>query len=138
MVKNRTLLLIASIVWLIAGINVARIGILAYADYVSVLHLLDSAVIFCLFWFMVFRRLVMKHTNRISEYITEKQYFWMFFDGKSFCIMAFMMTFGILIRVYHWMPDIFIAVFYTGLGLALVLAGVKFAINYLRAPLAAE
>ena len=81
---------------------------------------------------MVFKKLVVKHTVRIHQYETEKQYFWNFFDLKSFCIMAFMMTLGIVIRSFHLMPDVFIAVFYTGLGLALMSAGVKFSVNYVQ------
>lgn len=132
MVRNRTLLLIAGIVWMIAGFNVVRIGFIAYVGNLSVLNILCSAVIFAIFWFMIFSRLVIKHTKRIKEYATEKQYFWNFFDLKSFFIMAFMITFGIIIRVFKLMPDVFIAVFYTGLGLALTLAGIKFSVNYIQ------
>lgn len=132
MVRNRTLLLIAGIVWMIAGFNVARIGFIAYVGNLSVFNLLCSSAIFAIFWFMIFSRLVIKHTKRIKEYTTKKQYFWNFFDLKSFCIMAFMITFGIIIRVFKLMPDVFIAVFYTGLGLALTLAGIKFSINYIQ------
>lgn len=132
MVRNRTLLLIAGIVWMIAGFNVVRIGFIAYAGNLSVFNILCSSVIFAIFWFMIFSRLVIKHTKRIKEYTTEKQYFWNFFDLKSFFIMAFMITFGIIIRVFKLMPDVFIAVFYTGLGLALTLAGIKFSGNYIQ------
>ena len=132
MVKNRTLLLIASIVWLIAGFNVVKIGFTSYIDRVNIINLIGSAIIFSLFWFKVFSKLVDKHTVRIKSYAAEKQYFWNFFDLKSFAIMAFMMTFGILIRVFNLMPEVFIAVFYSGLGLALALAGVKFGLNYFK------
>lgn len=47
--------------------------------------------------------------------------------------MAFMMTFGIGLRVSGLCPDLFIAVFYTGLGTALFLAGASFASNYFQA-----
>ena len=132
MVKNRVLLLIAGIVWLIAGVNIARIGLLAYTGNLSLLRLVCSALIYFAFWLMVFKKLVVKHTVRIHQYATEKQYFWNFFDLKSFFIMAFMMTLGIAIRSLHLMPDVFIAVFYTGLGLALMWAGVKFSVNYVQ------
>ena len=132
MVRNRTLLLIAGIVWMIAGFNVVRIGFIAYVGNLSIFNLLCSSVIFAIFWFMIFSRLVNKHTKRIKEYTTEKQYFWNFFDLKSFFIMAFMIAFGIIIRVFKLMPDVFIAVFYTGLGLALTLAGIKFSVNYIQ------
>ena len=131
MVKNKTLLLIAGFVWMIAGFNIVRIGILAYLNNFSIINILFSTLLFIIFWFMIFNRLVNKHTIRIKQYIEEKQYFWMFFDLKSFFIMAFMMTFGIIIRTFNLMPEIFIAVFYTGLGIALSLAGTKFTINYI-------
>ena len=38
-VKKRTLLLIACLVWGIAGFNILRIGILAYRPYISVLNI---------------------------------------------------------------------------------------------------
>ena len=100
MVKNRVLLLIAGIVWLIAGVNIARIGLLAYTGNLSLLRLVCSVLIYFAFWLMVFKKLVVKHTVRIHQYETEKQYFWNFFDLKSFCIMAFMMTLGIVIRSF--------------------------------------
>ncbi|MDO4280095.1 MAG: hypothetical protein Q4C56_00540 [Peptococcaceae bacterium] len=131
MVRNRTLLLLASIVWLMAGFNIVRIGFGAYADYLSVFDIGCSLVIFVLFWQM-FSKLVNKHTRRISSMDDEKQYFWRFFDLKSFCIMAIMMGGGITIRTAHLLPDVCIAVFYSGLGVALFLAGVKFAVKYVR------
>ncbi len=39
-VKKRTLLLIACLVWGIAGFNILRIGILAYRPYISVLNVI--------------------------------------------------------------------------------------------------
>lgn len=130
-VENKTLLFIAGIVWALAGFNILKIGIGTYAPYVTLFNIACSAAVFCFFWGMIFNRLVKKHTKRIGAY-EGKQYFWHFFDLKSFLIMAFMMTFGILIRTLHLMPEMCIAVFYTGLGLALFLAGLKFGVQYLK------
>mgnify|MGYP000109512024 FL=1 len=44
--------------------------------------------------------------------------------------MAVMMGGGIYLRVSSLAPDIFIAVFYTGLGASLLLAGILFGKNY--------
>ena len=52
--KERTLLLLASIVWLIAGFNIIRIGILSYTGHVTVVNILLSALVFAVFWSMVF------------------------------------------------------------------------------------
>ena len=121
------------IIWAVAGFNILRIGILSYRGNVTLLNLFLSCVIFAAFWFLVFDKLVRKHTFRILNYQEEKQFFLKFFDIKSFCIMAFMMTFGIGLRVSGLCPDLFIAVFYTGLGTALFLAGASFASNYFQA-----
>ena len=53
-VKKRTLLILASIVWLIAGFNIIRIGILSYTGHVTVVNILLSALVFAVFWSMVF------------------------------------------------------------------------------------
>ena len=81
---------------------------------------------------MAFHKLTVKHTKRIAGYGDERQLFVKFFDKRSFAIMAVMMTGGIAIRSLHLLPDVFIAVFYTGLGTALASAGVLFAINFFR------
>ena len=131
-VKKKTLLLIACFVWIAAGFNIARIGILAYPAYVSVLNFILSAAVFAVFQKFIFGRLVRKHTARITGYTEEYQFFWKFFDLKAFIIMAVMMTAGIYLRVSGLAPDRFIAVFYSGLGISLLLAGVLFGRNYCR------
>ena len=129
-VKKRTLSLIAGIVWLMAGFNVARLGVLSYAViekrwYLYVL----SAVVFVLFGRMFFK-MSKKHTKRIIGY-EEYRPFWHFFDVKAYLMMACMMSGGIGFRAAGIFPDIFVAFFYSGLGCALALAGVLFAKNYL-------
>ena len=131
-IKKQNLLLLASLVWMIAGFNVLRIGIETYAEYQTVINYIVTIIVFLLFWFMVFYKLTNKHTIRIQGYEEEKQLFYKFFDLKSFLIMAFMITFGLSIRAFNLMPQVFIAVFYTGLGLALTLAGFKFSVSYIQ------
>lgn len=132
-VKKRTLLLLACLVWAAAGVNILRIGVLAYPAHLSVWNLVLSALVFAAFQGMIFRRLVRRHTRRILEYQEERQFFLKFFDGKSFAIMALMMTGGILLRATGIAPERFVAVFYSGLGAALTLAGLSFGWQYLRA-----
>lgn len=130
MVKNNTLLLIACLVWSAAGINILRIGIIEYPPYLSIINFLLSAAVFTVFQIFIFGRLVKKHTKRINGYGDQKQLFLKFFDVKSFIIMAVMITGGILLRSLHLAPPVFIAVFYTGLGASLLLAGILFGRNY--------
>ena len=131
-VKKYNLLLIASFVWIIAGFNILHIGIITYTRYFNIINLFLSLLVFLFFWFMIFKRLVFKHTNRIKNFEEDFQLFIKFFDKKSFIIMVCMITFGILIRSLHLAPDVFIAVFYSGLGSALFLAGILFGYNYFK------
>ena len=135
--KRNTLLLFACLVWSAAGFNILRIGLIAYSTYRSVLNFLLSALVFAVFQKFVFGKLVKKHTARINAYLEERHFFLKFFDGKSFIIMAVMMTGGIGLRASGLAPERFIAVFYTGLGTSLLLAGLLFGRNFGRAVFAA-
>ena len=96
-VKKRTLLLIAGIVWLIAGFNVARLGALAYFIIESKWYLyLLSIAVFIVFGRMFFK-MSKKHTKRILKYEDYKPV-WNFFDLKAYLIMAFMISVGIGFR----------------------------------------
>ena len=81
--------------------------------------------IFCAFHPM-FSKLVQKNAQRIADLEGERHHVVRFFDRKSYLMMAFMMSFGIGMRAAGLFPDWFIAFFYTGLGLALTLAGASY------------
>ena len=135
-VKRNTLLLLACLVWSAAGFNILRIGLMAYPPYWSVLNVLLSALVFAVFQTFIFGKLVKKHTARIHSYEEERHFFLKFFDGKAFVIMAVMMCGGIGLRLSGLAPERFIAVFYTGLGASLLLAGLLFGRNFGKAALA--
>jgi len=131
-VKKNTLILIAGIVWSIAGFNIVRIGLAAYRGSFTWWRGLISAAVYGAFQLFIFGKMVGKHTDRILQYEEERQNFFRFFDARGYIIMAFMMTLGIGLRVSGVVPDVYIAVFYTGLGASLLTAGVLFLINYIR------
>ena len=138
MVKKNTLLLLACLVWGAAGFNVLRLGLIAYPAYRGLWNYLLSALVFSVFQIFVFGRLVKKHTGRIGAYTKERHFFLKFFDVRSFAIMAVMMTGGIGLRASRLAPERFIAVFYTGLGASLLLAGLLFGTNFIKAACAAK
>lgn len=129
-VKKHTLLLFAAAVWMFAGYQVLRIGIVSYGDYKGRILIFLSFGVFLIFWIGVFSRLVRKHTARICAYEEEMQPFYRFFDRKSFLLMVFMMILGITIRKFALWPLRNIAIFYTGLGAALFCAGGAFLGQY--------
>ena len=132
LVHKNTLILIAGIVWAIAGFNIVRIGLVAYEGNFTWWRALLSIAVYATFQLFIFGKMVQKHTNRILNYEEERQNFFRFFDTRSYLIMAFMMTLGIGLRVSGVVPNTFIAFFYTGLGASLLTAGVLFVIRYIR------
>lgn len=135
-VKRNTLLLLACLVWSAAGFNILRIGLIVYPAYLTVLNFLLSVLVFAVFQKFIFGKLVKKHTASINAYTEDRHFFLKFFDGKAFAIMAVMMTVGIGLRASGLAPERFIAVFYTGLGASLLLAGLLFGRNFGQAVLA--
>ena len=125
--KNQ-LILIAGLVWCAAGAMVSMIGLpLEFGLAPAHLVLIPLAVvIFLAFYFFVFSRLVRKHTGRIRARPEDRLPFWLFFNASSWAVMAVMMVGGMTLRLSHLMPDWMIAFFYSGLGVALFLCGVRF------------
>jgi small-conductance mechanosensitive channel len=125
--KNR-LMLIAGLVWCAAGAMVCMIGLpLEFRLAPSHLILLPLAVvIFLAFYFLVFSRLVRKHTGRVRAETEDRLPFWHFFNASSWAVMAVMMGGGMALRYSHLVPDWVIAFFYSGLGVALFLCGLRF------------
>lgn len=90
-VNRQTLLLTAGIVWLVAGANILRIGLITWFN--SPRDLLfkvgEATVVFLLFFLFVFKKLYDKHTRRIEQK-TDKSCPFSFFDVKGWIIMTFM------------------------------------------------
>jgi small-conductance mechanosensitive channel len=127
-VPKNHLVLIAGLVWCLAGTMVCVIGLpleLGLAPSNLVLFPL-AVVIFLAFYVFVFSRLVRKHTGRIRARPEERLPVWNFFNASSWAVMAVMMGGGMALRLSHLMPDWMIAFFYSGLGVALVLCGIRF------------
>jgi hypothetical protein len=127
-VPKNHLMLIAGLVWCAAGAMVCVIGLpIEFGLAPSNLVLIPLAVvIFLVFYFFVFSRLVRKHTGRIRARSEDRLPFWHFFNASSWAVMAVMMGGGMALRLSHLMPDWMIAFFYSGLGVALFLCGVRF------------
>ncbi len=126
-VSGKTLLMTAGMVWLIAGGNILRIGVMYWMDSEQywLLKLGETSLVFLLFFGVIFHRLYRKHTHRIAQKSNNNCPF-AFFDAKGWIIMAVMITFGIAARHLQLFPVEFIAVFYTGLSLALIATGIRF------------
>jgi hypothetical protein len=133
-VPKNQLMLIAGIVWCLAGTMVMLVGLpLEFSLAPEHLVLVPLAVgIFLVFYLFVFSRLVRKHMGRIRASDEERLPFWHFFNASSWAVMAIMMVGGMTLRMSHVMPDWAIAFFYSGLGTALFICGLRFVAVWYR------
>ncbi|MCC8170204.1 MAG: hypothetical protein LIP00_00135 [Parabacteroides sp.] len=127
-VSKRTLFFIAGAVWLVAGLNILRIGIVTWQSdsHDWLFKAGEATIVFLLFFIFVFLKLFNKPPTRISRKPKEKTCPFSFFDKKGWIIMIFMVKLGITIRKFHWLPNSFIYVLYTGLSSALIITGFLF------------
>ena len=93
-VNKRILLFIAGCVWIIAGVNILRIGILTWMHdaHYSVLKVGEAVIVFLLFLNFVFLRLFRKHSRRIAQKKEKRIVLFSFFDAKGWIVMFFMIT----------------------------------------------
>ena len=133
-VPKNHLMLVAGVVWCLAGAMVAMVGLpLEVRLAPTQLMLVPLAIaIFLAFYVMVFSRLVRKHTRRIRARTEDRLPVYQFFNASSWAVMLVMMTGGMAIRLSHLVPDWAIAFFYSGLGIALFLCGMRFVAVFAR------
>ena len=132
--KKENLIIVAGVVWLLAGVNVALIGARAAVEMrgaaVGVVGALIVGTVAAFFAFhAMFGTIVLKNAQRIRGLCGERLNFLRFLDFKGYLIMAFMMSFGFGLRLTGLIPNWFFAFFYTGLGCALTLAGASFLLH---------
>lgn len=133
-VKSKYLYLLASVFWLIAGINVIRIGIDVMHNTESQLFVFATLalIVFIFFFRFIFKRTVENNINRINALDDDIIPFWKFMDLKGYIIMFFMISLGVSIRYFNLLPDFFISFFYIGLGGALTMAAFKYLPHYFK------
>ncbi|MGI6752666.1 MAG: hypothetical protein ACOX4U_08700 [Anaerovoracaceae bacterium] len=125
LISPKYLPLIAGIVWMVAGINILKIG---FTDFIRnwhghVKYAFGIIFVFAIFTYFIFYPLVKKHRLRVLKIVEEKVYAYRFFDMKGYLVMIFMITGGFLIRSLKILPGISIGVLYSGIGLSLICAG---------------
>ena len=136
-VKPHVLLAIAGAFWLVAGVNVAIVGLNAYgadswSPFALVAMVAGTVAIFLVFFLFIFKPYAAKHAARIDAILEEAVSVLRVMDRKGYVMIAFMIALGVTLRLSGVVPDWFIAFFYVGLGAALALTGVLFLNNWRR------
>ena len=133
-IHRKNLMVIAGIVWMAAGINIALIGLDAYRSFAgwSLVALVAGSTVVSGFFHVIFGRVVRKQVARISSYEQEYVGVHRFFDLRGYIMMAAMSSLGIVLRNCALVPTWFIAFFYTGLGISLAGAGAAFVLHRVK------
>jgi len=131
LVPTKVLLLIAGAVWFIAGAVVASVGVKASTQPWTWPMVLGLLVVFAIF-LVVFLFISYRHIRRILSYTSKLSFLFRFFNASSYMIMVVMIFLGATVRISTFVPDSIIAFFYSGLGAALILAGLYLVISYIR------
>lgn len=132
--KESSLTTINGIIWLIAGVNVVRIGVLTWAALdATTIWIIAGCVLTLAAFSMMFVKMVFKNVRRIRQIPAERRKVWNCMPLKSFIIMVFMIALGVTLRSMPQVPREFVAFFYVGLGTALSVAGVVY-LSYIFAP----
>lgn len=126
-VSRKTLLAMAGTIWLVAGINVLRIGLTGWASDTHAWQwkAVGAAGVFMFFFGFIFPKVYRKHTLRIAQGPVLNHPF-AFFDAKGWVLMGIMIALGVVMRRTQVLPLVFISMFYVGLGTALTGTGIRF------------
>lgn len=100
---KENLITVAGVVWLLAGMNVALIGVRSAVEMSGaaigvVVALVVGAVAAFFAFHVMFGTIVLKNAQRIRSLDGERLNFLRFLDLKGYLIMAFMMSFGFGLR----------------------------------------
>lgn len=74
----------------------------------------------------MFNKVSGKYIGRIRALEGEKFHLYQFMSAKGYCVIAFMMTLGIVLGRIPGAPDALFATLYPGLGSGLALGALKF------------
>ncbi|MDR2672697.1 MAG: hypothetical protein LBC35_05330 [Coriobacteriales bacterium] len=128
-IPTKMLILVAAVVWLVAGAGVVSVGIAATTTPWTAEVTTGFIAVYLLFLVM-FLLIARKHIRRIRGYTTKLENIFNFFDAQSYAILAVMVGFGATVRLSGLVPDPIIAALYSGLGLALITSAVYYAVTY--------
>jgi hypothetical protein len=127
-IPRRYLLFLAAVVWTVAG------GILLYRGETMLMSLknlivlrgLAGAIGGLLFYKILFSGISLKHVRRILLLKEERPCAFSFFNWRSYCLMALMMTMGISLRRSGIIPVNALSVFYLSMGIPLLISSFRF------------
>ena len=133
MIRRAYSFIIAAAVWGIPGINISIKGLRTYMLMRpgDLWWLMLVTVAVSVFFFIIFRRVVRKYSERIAS-LPDRVMIWQIFPPQGWILLLFMMGLGITLKYIPGIPMSFTASFYSGLGPMLVVAALRFVVSMVR------
>ena len=133
MIRRAYSFIIAAAIWGIPGINIAIKGLRTYMLMRpgDLWWLMLVTVAVSVFFFIIFRRVVRKYSERIAS-LPDRVMIWQIFPLQGWILLSFMMGLGITLKYIPGIPMSFTASFYSGLGPMLVVAALRFVVSMVR------
>ena len=133
MIRRAYSFIIAAAIWGIPGINIAIKGLRTYMLMRpgDLWWLMLVTVAVSVFFFIIFRRVVRKYSERIAS-LPDRVMIWQIFPPQGWILLLFMMGVGITLTYIPGIPMSFTASFYSGLGPMLVVAALRFVVSMVR------
>lgn len=125
---KRNLLFIAALVWTFAGGMLLTRGILMFdidRDFL-IIRLIITMIGGALFYWFLFSKISKKHVARIIRLKNDHPCVFSFFNGRSYLMMTFMISFGVFIRKSGIVPPFYLSVLYVTMGIPLFISAFRF------------
>ena len=128
-IRTTGLLAVNGLLWTAIGIKITVTGISGYLRLgisPSLGWMIPLSVLVFAGFYRMFTGVVRKYAARILALPRPRQPIYRTFSLKGYLIIAFMIGLGIALKHIPGIPTSFFAWFYSGLGLGLLSAGVRF------------
>jgi hypothetical protein len=126
--SRRNLLFVAALVWTFTGGMLLTRGILMM-DLDSNSFLLRMSLSLtggALFYGLLFSRISKKHIARIIHLANDNPCIFSFFNPRSYLMMTFMISFGVLLRKSGIIPPLYLSILYVTMGIPLLGSSIRF------------
>lgn len=132
-VPKRFLLIIAAFAWIFASVMLLTRGFLLSRN-IRHAHWLSIAVSFLaggLFYLILFNRISSGHVSRIIGLENEKHSVFSFFSLRSYILMAFMISGGIILRKSGLLLPGTLSLLYISMGVPLFISSLRLFYNWI-------
>jgi hypothetical protein len=132
-VTKKALLFMAGFVWLCVGTMLLSMAISWFAEIEGravFLFVLPGFLLALMIHHFGFLKIVDKNIDRIRP-MTEKRCLFAFITWKSYLIILVMVLMGYLLR-HSPIPNKYLAIIYSGIGLALILSSIRYIRAFFR------